>query len=93
MSVEIQIPVALARYTGNQESLKLSGASVEEAIRNLTSQFPSLKNHLLDKKGEIRPFVNIYVNDQDIRHGKQMKTALKSGDVVTIVPSIAGGNK
>ena len=93
MSVEVQIPVALAKFAGDQESLTLSGNSVREALDNLTKTYPTLKAHLFNEKGELRHFVNIYVNDQDIRHGEQMKTPLKNGDVVIIVPSIAGGKE
>ena len=92
MAIEVQIPVALARYAENQESLLLDGNSVGEALGNLTHKFPPLKTHLFNEKGELRQFVNIYVNDQDIKHGDQMKTPLSNGDVLTIVPSIAGGN-
>jgi len=92
MSVEVQIPVALAKYAGNQESLMLNGNSVREALDSLMKTYPTLKTHLLNEKGELRHFVNIYVNDQDIRHGEQMKTPLKAGDVLIIVPSIAGGS-
>lgn len=93
MAVEVQIPVALARYAENQETLSLDGNSVGEALNNLTRKFPPLRTHLFNDKGELRQFVNIYVNDNDIRHGDQMKTPLSSGDVLTIVPSIAGGRK
>ncbi len=94
MPVEVQIPVALAKFAGNQESIFLSGNSAGEVLQNLTKQFPEIKPHLFNETtGGLRNFVNIYVNDQDIRHGEQMKTPLKSGDVLIIVPSIAGGNK
>lgn len=91
MSVEVQIPVALARYADNRDTLALEARSVEEALQNLTKKHPPLKNHLFGTDGKLRHFVNIYVNDEDIRHGAQLNTPLKNGDVVTIVPSIAGG--
>ena len=91
MSIEIQIPVALARYAENQESLTLEGNSVKQALGSLTTKYPTPKNHLFGIDGKLRHFVNVYVNDENIKHGEELATPLKSGDVVTIVPSIAGG--
>ena len=91
MAVELQIPVALARYAENQDTLKVEGRSVGETLGHLTRRYPSLKEHLFGTDGKLRQFVNIYVNDEDIRHQKNMETPLKSGDIMVIVPSIAGG--
>ena len=91
MAIQVQIPVALARYAENKDSWELEGRSVEEALSALTKKFPTLKGHLFGEDGKLRHFVNIYVNEEDIRYGKALHTPLKTGDVVTIVPSIAGG--
>jgi len=91
MSIQVQVPVALARYADNQDTFELDGNSVDEALSALTEKFPGLKAHLFGDDGKLRHFVNVYVNDEDIRYGDNTKTTLKNGDIVTIVPSIAGG--
>lgn len=89
--ITVRIPDALRTMTGRQGELQIKGTSVGELIENLNAQHPGLKNRLCDDKGEVRRFVNIYVNGEDIRFLKGKETSLKDGDEVSIVPAIAGG--
>jgi molybdopterin converting factor small subunit len=87
----VLIPTPLRNYVGGKASVDLSGANIGEVLGNLTSQFPELRKNLYNDEGRLRSFVNIYVNDDDIRFLGKDATAVKDGDTVTIVPSIAGG--
>jgi MoaD family protein len=91
MSVKVMIPTPLRPYAGKQESVQLQAATVGEALSALTGQFGDLKRHLFSDDGRLRSFVNVYVNDEDIRYMQKDATPVKDGDVVSIVPSIAGG--
>ncbi|MBN9658180.1 MAG: MoaD/ThiS family protein [Acidobacteria bacterium] len=87
----ILIPTPLRQYAGGQSSVDATGSSVSEVLASLTSQHPALKNHLYNDEGRLRSFVNIYVNDEDIRYLDKEKTAVAAADTLSIVPSIAGG--
>lgn len=94
MNVTIQIPTVLRRFTGDQSSVELDAATVNEALLNLTAAFPALQKHLYDGDGKLRSFVNIYLGQQDVRHlPDKHETALVKGAELTIVPSIAGGSQ
>ena len=87
----IIIPTPLRKFTNNTAKLQVSGNTIAESIKELTSNFPDLKRHLVDDKGQIRSFVNIIVGDNDIRDLQQENTAIKEDTVVSIIPAIAGG--
>src|SRR5689334_22784698 len=87
----IIIPTPLRRFTNNTARLNINGASVSEAIRELTHNFPELKKHLLEENGRIRSFVNVFVGENDIRDLQQEETSVSESDVISIVPAIAGG--
>jgi len=91
MAVKVVIPTPLRPYAGKQESVELQAGTVAEALVALTTRFSELKKHLYADDGRLRSFVNIYVNDEDIRYLQKEKTSLREGDTVSIVPSIAGG--
>lgn len=91
MSVTINIPTALRQFTGGNARVELEAATTGEALQRLTSLHSELRRHLYDDKNALRSFVNIYVNDEDIRHQAGLATPLKESDTVMIVPSIAGG--
>jgi len=88
---KIQIPTPLRQYVGKQSSVEVPGATVGEAMNALVAQHPDLRKHLYTEEGKLRAFVNLYVNDEDIRYLLKEATALKEGDNISIVPSIAGG--
>lgn len=87
----IFIPTALRQYVDNRDAVTVSGTTVREALSSLTTQHPDLKKHLYSDSGKLRSFVNIYLNDDDIRYLEQEETAVKETDEISIVPSIAGG--
>ncbi len=91
MQVKVIIPTPLRAYAGKQESVELQASTVAEALSSLTSQYQNLKQHLFADDGRLRSFVNVYVNDEDIRYLQKDQTLLNEGDTVSIVPSIAGG--
>lgn len=92
MAVKVMIPTPLRAYAGKQDSVNLQAATVGEALSALTSQFGELKRHLFTDDGRLRSFVNVYVNDEDIRYLQKDQTTVKEGDTISIVPSIAGGS-
>lgn len=91
MAVTVRIPTPLRKFTGDQSDVEVQGATVGEAIDNLEAQHAGIKEHMVDESGAIRRFVNVYVNEEDIRFLDGPDTDLKDGDQVTIVPAIAGG--
>ena len=88
---KIHIPTPLRQYAGKQASIDVQGATVGEAMNALLAQHPELRKHLYTEDGKLRAFVNLYLNDEDIRYLEKEATALKEGDNISIVPSIAGG--
>jgi len=92
MSVKVLIPTPLRPYTDQQASVEIEGANVGELLDNLAERYGALRSHLFDNSGTLRSFVNVYVNEDDIRALSRMETAVKEADVVSIVPSIAGGS-
>lgn len=91
MAVKVMIPTPLRAYAGKHEFAELEARTVGEALGRLTSQFGELRKHLYTDEGRIRSFVNVYVNDEDIRYLSKENTPIKDGDTISIVPSIAGG--
>lgn len=91
MAVKVIIPTPLRAYAGKQESVEMDVGTVREALKGLTTRFGELKKHLYSDDGRLRSFVNVYVNDEDIRYLEKEDTQLSDGDIVSIVPSIAGG--
>jgi len=88
---QIQIPSPLRQYSGKQASVDIQAKTVGEALSGLVSQHPDLKRHLFTDDGKLRAFVNVYVNDEDMRYLQKEATAVTDGDTISIVPSIAGG--
>ena len=91
MSVIVRIPTPLRKLTTDQDSVSADGASLSECISSLEASYPGLKERLCDESGELRRFVNIYVNGEDVRFLQGLGTPLKDGDEVSIVPAVAGG--
>ena len=88
---KVMIPTPLRQYTDKKDSVEVAGATVGEILGSLTTTYPDLKKNLYTDEGKLRSFVNVYVNDEDIRYLSKDKTEVAAGDTVTIVPSIAGG--
>jgi molybdopterin converting factor small subunit len=88
---KILIPTALRQYAGQQASIDLPAATVGDLLSALTTEHADLKKHLYNDQGKLRSFVNVYVNDEDIRYLSKEATPVKDADTISIVPSIAGG--
>jgi adenylyltransferase/sulfurtransferase len=88
---QILIPTPLRQYAGNRDSVQLNGNTVGELLGALTAEYDELRKHLYTGEGKLRSFVNIYVNDEDIRHLEKEATRVADTDTISIVPSIAGG--
>jgi molybdopterin synthase sulfur carrier subunit len=91
MSVTVRIPTPLRRVTNGQDKASVDVGTLDQIIGSLESQFPGVKARLCDDSGEIRNFVNIYVNGEDVRFLEGLGTATKAGDEISIVPAVAGG--
>jgi len=91
MPVKVIIPTPLRPYAGKRASAEFNAGTVGEALRHLTTEFADLRKHLFTEDGKLRSFVNVYVNDEDIRYLAKENTATKDGDTISIIPSIAGG--
>jgi sulfur-carrier protein adenylyltransferase/sulfurtransferase len=92
MSVQIFIPTALRGFAGGRDAVAVEADSVDVALTSLTDTYPDLKKHLYNNEGQLRSFVNIYLNDEDVRFLEAGASRLKDGDTLSIVPSIAGGS-
>ncbi len=92
MVVKVVIPTPLRQYAGKKDAVELGAKTVDEALYQLTTRYGELRKHLFTDDGKLRSFVNVYVNDEDIRYLQRGETPLRDNDVVSIVPSIAGGS-
>ena len=91
MAVTVRIPTPLRRITQNQPEVEAEGDTIESLIENLEANYPGIKERICDESGNIRRFVNIYLNDEDIRFLDGNATAVKDGDEISVIPAIAGG--
>lgn len=91
MGVKVRIPTPLQKMTNNQAEVETQGKTIAEIIDGLEKNFPGIKGRLCDEAGKVRRFVNVYVNDEDIRFLEKEGTKVKEGDEVSIIPAIAGG--
>ncbi|GIW13854.1 MAG: MoaD family protein [Tepidiforma sp.] len=92
MPITVRIPQPLRPLTGNQSTVTADGSTLEALVANLESAYPGIRERMVDETGQIRRFVNIYVNGDDVRFLDGLSTALKDGDEVSIVPAVAGGS-
>ena len=88
---KLMIPTPLRQFAGGQDTVEVEASTVGEALDKLTSRHAELRRHLFSDEGKLRSFVNVYMNDEDIRYLDRDKTAVAEGDTISIVPSIAGG--
>jgi sulfur-carrier protein len=91
MPVNVRIPTPLRKLTENEEIVQVAATTVGGAIAELQSRYPGIKERLTDEAGSVRRFVNVYVNEEDIRFLQNQETTLRDGDEVSIIPAIAGG--
>jgi molybdopterin converting factor small subunit len=88
---KIHIPTPLRQYTGKQAAVEVKAGTISDALGDLVAQHPDLRRHLYNDDGKLRAFVNVYLNDEDVRYLQKEATAVQDGDSISIVPSIAGG--
>ncbi len=91
MAVKVSVPTPLMKLTDNQSEVTAEGATISEILNNLESQFAGIKERICDENGTPRRFINIYLNEEDIRFLDGESTAVKDGDEISIIPAIAGG--
>lgn len=91
MAVKVRIPTPLRKLTNGSDEVQAEGTNVAELIENLEKNYPGLKERICEADGKLRRFVNLYLNDEDIRFKKNLETELKENDELSIIPAIAGG--
>ena len=91
MAVQVRIPSLLRREVGGASQLSTQGRTIGQVLADIEGRFPGFRDSLLEKDGRLRQFINIFVNDEDIRFLQEMETPLGDGDVVSILPAVAGG--
>ena len=92
MAINVQIPTPMRQHTDSKATVEANGDTVQAVLDDLGKQFPAITNRLFEN-GEIRRFVNIYLNDEDIRYLDNLSTSVKDGDEVAIIPAVAGGSR
>jgi molybdopterin synthase sulfur carrier subunit len=93
MAIEVKIPTILRTYTGGAKTVEASGADIDALLQDLDVKHPGLRGRLIQDDGSLHRFVNVYVNDEDVRFTGSLATVLKDGDAVTILPAVAGGSR
>ena len=91
MAIKVRIPTPLMKLTDNQSEVSAEGETISDIINNLESQFNGIRDRICEESGSPRRFINIYINEEDIRFLEGEKTAVKDGDEISIIPAIAGG--
>jgi molybdopterin converting factor small subunit len=87
----LRIPTPLRAYTNGQSNINVAGANISEALTDLTTQYPTIKPHLFNEGGELRPFVNLFIGENNIKDLQGVSTPIKDEDKLVLIPSIAGG--
>jgi molybdopterin synthase sulfur carrier subunit len=91
MAVTVKLPTILRKHTGNEPKVQAEGATLAEVLKDLESRYPGLTKNVLSEDGGLHRFINIYVNDEDVRYLGSLQTELSEGDTVSILPAVAGG--
>ena len=93
MAVSVKLPTILRRHTGGEARVEAKGATLREVLEDLESRYPGIREGVLADDGGLQRFVNIYVNDEDVRYLGSLETPISEGDVVSILPAVAGGRR
>tara|TARA_Y100000031_G_C7853106_1_gene218473 strand:+ start:84 stop:365 length:282 start_codon:yes stop_codon:yes gene_type:complete len=91
MAVKVRIPSPLLKLTNNQSEVEAKGSNVKEIFENMEKNYPGIKERIYDEDGQLRRFINVYVNEEDIRFVNGESSSVKDGDEISIIPAIAGG--
>ncbi len=92
MSITVRIPTPLRRVTNGEDKVTVEGSNLNEIIGSLDGQYPGIKARICDDNGDLRNFVNVYLNGEDVRFLEGLETSTKTGDEISIVPAVAGGS-
>jgi sulfur-carrier protein len=93
VSVEVRIPTVFRKFTGQQSSVEVRAGTIASVVDELDERFNGFKTQLLTNEGELHRFVNVYVNDEDIRYLEKLETKAADGDTISLLPSVAGGSR
>ncbi len=91
MSVSVRVPTILRPYTKGESAVSAEGSTLSEVLESLDNSYPGIKSRVLDESGELRRFVNVYVDNDDVRFAEGLQTSIKDGGEVSIIPAVAGG--
>lgn len=91
MSVNVKLPTLLRKHAGGQARVEAEGATLRELLKDLESRYPGITKNVVTEDGGLHRFINVYVNDEDVRYLGSMETGLKDGDTVSLLPAVAGG--
>ena len=91
MSVDVRVPTVLRSQTGGQATVEVDGSTIGEVLKDLVTKFPGVESQVFNADGSLHRFVNVYVNDDDVRYLSALETPVKEGDEVSILPAVAGG--
>jgi MoaD family protein len=91
VAIDVRVPTVLRKHTGGEKTLTASGSTLRDLVEEITATNPGLRDALLDDQGKLRRFVNVYVNDEDVRFLSGLETPIQDGDTVSILPAVAGG--
>jgi MoaD family protein len=91
VSVSVRVPTILRPYTQGASEVSVEGSTLSEVLESLDSSYPGIKSRVLDDSGELRRFVNVYVDNDDVRFSEGLQTSIKDGGQVSIIPAVAGG--
>jgi MoaD family protein len=91
MPIQVKLPTILRRHTNGEPQVEGDGGTLRDLLKDLESKHPGLTQNLLDESGDLRRFVNVYLNDEDVRYLGSLETEVKDGDVISILPAVAGG--
>ncbi len=91
MSVQVKVPTVLRKHTAGEAQVFAQGASVRELIEDISSKYPEFRDQVVDEQGSLHRFINVYLNDEDVRYLDALDTKVSDGDVVSILPAVAGG--
>lgn len=91
MPIEVRVPTVLREFTKGEKAVPAEGTTLLEVIDHLDSQFPGLRGRMVSESGELQRFINVYLNDEDVRYLGAMQTPVAEGDVLSILPAVAGG--
>ncbi|MFP5224021.1 MAG: ubiquitin-like small modifier protein 1 [Actinomycetota bacterium] len=91
MSIEVRVPTVLRKHTGGERAVGGEGATIAEVLKDLDAKHPGLRDAVLDDSGELARFINMYLNDEDVRYLQSLETPVKDGDTLSILPAVAGG--